>query len=177
MDSLCGCYISRVLPRFGEYDTLREEVDWIHEFLFSGEGQSLHDTLERLYRYFAEGESIAKFRIRNTLPMRNKCIDVISILAEHIASFVVDESRLITTILAKRQTISEFQKNNKLFVNLESIQQCAIPPFLPSCRYSRFQRPPFAPYTEGIKSLLNAGATFLPSSLPSFLHIVLPSFT
>ena len=126
MDSLCGCYISRVLPRFGEYDTLREEVDWIHEFLFSGEGQSLHDKLERLYRYFAEGESIAKFRIRNTLPMRNKCIDVISILAEHIASFVVDESRLITTILAKRQTISEFQKNNKLFVNLESIQQCAM---------------------------------------------------
>ena len=63
MDSLCGCYISRVFPRFVEYDTLREEVDWIHEFLFSDEGQSLHDTLERLYCYFAEGESIAKFRI------------------------------------------------------------------------------------------------------------------
>ena len=93
MEDICVFYVNSIHPRFVEYSSLRREVNWVHEFLCGDESENMHDVLERMYCYFQEGGSVAKFQIRRALPEKNKCIGVLSTLSltEHIATFVWDE--------------------------------------------------------------------------------------
>jgi len=125
MESLSVFYVNNIYPRYVEFNALREELGWVHEFLFGDDESNLYEILDRLCSYFEEGGSVAKFRISDSLPNNVEGVDVVSIISRHISTFVWDESRYIKEILGMRQKIYEFENHHKLLANLEFIRHCS----------------------------------------------------